>query len=562
MKLMKALLPLFLLMVVFTTPVIARESSTLTSKQRIQLINRLKRQTVVVYAVNDKGNGSKGSGVAVRRFGDYVLVVTNYHVVDLAIGDRHFIQRKMLVELLSGKRKNAYLLDYKYDKERMIDLAFLIVPDPEKELLVANVVSDKSPSFRVPKKGQTVYAIGNPLGEKFFFDDGEITDYDSRVQAIMHDAVIEHGSSGGGLFDINGNLIGINTWMVNKRFGRSIEINKFLRMFVVRGLNFSADTKGWSTSHITIYKGYGARVLAIGQWGFAKKYGWVKASGVKGFDKGKRYRDFFFACLLARVEGNNEVSGISQAWSSSSGTTVKWDDATMGFVNARDVGGRIEFAINDNFVRDNSGRIAIFVLKPYISFERGNYQGDRKNGIPHGNGRMNFYADAPFIEYSGSWIDGIPRGKGRLVHRNGDVFEGTFYFSRRPGFEAPGRFYFSTIYQKGRLTFASGDVYEGEWKDGRYEGKGKMFFVGGNVYDGEWRGGLQSGQGKYTYKSGHVYTGEFKAGLRSGQGKMVYPGGEIYIGEWAGDKRQGKGKMTYKDGRVEEGVWKDSVLVK
>ena len=67
--------------------------------------------------------------------------------------------------------------------------------------------------------GQTVFAIGNPLGFEYY---GTVTsgiisgearymkDGSFDATLLQHDAPISPGNSGGALLDINGNLIGIN----------------------------------------------------------------------------------------------------------------------------------------------------------------------------------------------------------------------------------------------------------------------------------------------------------------------------------------------------------------
>jgi hypothetical protein len=38
----------------------------------------------------------------------------------------------------------------------------------------------------------------------------------------------------------------------------------------------------------------------------------------------------------------------------------------------------------------------------------------------------------------------------------------------------------------GRLIHADGDVYEGEWKEDKAHGKGKYIHMDGAEYDGDW----------------------------------------------------------------------------
>jgi hypothetical protein len=132
-----------------------------------------------------------GSGVVIAP----ETVITNCHVLAKT--------RTILV-----KRGNAtYKATLQYpDVER--DLCQLNVPD-----LVAPAVTLGS-STSIPI-GQRTYAIGNPIGLELTLSDGLLSGFrkmeGSEVPRIQTSAPASPGSSGGGLFDRDGNLIGITT---------------------------------------------------------------------------------------------------------------------------------------------------------------------------------------------------------------------------------------------------------------------------------------------------------------------------------------------------------------
>nr|WP_236873602.1 S1C family serine protease [Burkholderia sp. PAMC 26561] len=68
------------------------------------------------------------------------------------------------------------------------------------------------------KVGQRVFAIGSPLGRENTLSDGLISginrDLAGAVNHIQFSAPISHGSSGGGLFDGDGRLVGITSSMI------------------------------------------------------------------------------------------------------------------------------------------------------------------------------------------------------------------------------------------------------------------------------------------------------------------------------------------------------------
>jgi S1-C subfamily serine protease len=132
-----------------------------------------------------------GSGVVVGP----ETVITNCHVLAKT--------RTILV-----KRGNAtYKATLQYpDVER--DLCQLNVPD----LNAPAVTLGHSTSIRI---GQRTFAIGNPIGLELTLSDGLISGFRKieghEVPRIQTSAPASPGSSGGGLFDRDGNLIGITT---------------------------------------------------------------------------------------------------------------------------------------------------------------------------------------------------------------------------------------------------------------------------------------------------------------------------------------------------------------
>ena len=94
-----------------------------------------------------------------------------------------------------------------------------------------------------PKVGSFAIAVGSPYDLEGFYNtvtigaisevnrkylDEDINGNEVVNSFIQHDAAINSGNSGGGLFDIYGRLIGINTWKISSNFN-----NDFV------GLNFA-----------------------------------------------------------------------------------------------------------------------------------------------------------------------------------------------------------------------------------------------------------------------------------------------------------------------------------
>ena len=146
---------------------------------------------------------AQGSGVVIAD-GGYVL--TNYHVIE----DGSAWQ----VLLPSGEKVNTTLVG----SDPEMDLAVLKVEEGADVLVPVTIGA----SANLPV-GSTVIAIGNPGGEilantvtRGIISALERSSVSSNnttrnVNYIQHDAPISSGNSGGGLFDYQGNLIGINT---------------------------------------------------------------------------------------------------------------------------------------------------------------------------------------------------------------------------------------------------------------------------------------------------------------------------------------------------------------
>lgn len=146
---------------------------------------------------------SEGSGVVIDDNG---YIITNYHVV--SDGDQFEIL------MPGGELVEAELIGY----DSSVDLAVLKVSDEDAKKLYPAAIGDVKRLF----VGSTVIAIGNPGGQTLSntVTSGIVSCLERQVDAsntsrtvdyIQHDAPISSGNSGGGLFDVNGNLVGINT---------------------------------------------------------------------------------------------------------------------------------------------------------------------------------------------------------------------------------------------------------------------------------------------------------------------------------------------------------------
>jgi len=155
---------------------------------------------------------SLGSGVLIDAHGH---ILTNAHVVDKA--------SKIFVALTDEKRELEAELIGSDDR---IDLAVLQIIDKGTYPYIEPARSDDI------MLGETVIAIGNPLGLGHSITTGTVSSVKRRIQIdnqlssvfIQTDALINPGNSGGPLINVNGELIGINTAVARQAQGIGLSI--------------------------------------------------------------------------------------------------------------------------------------------------------------------------------------------------------------------------------------------------------------------------------------------------------------------------------------------------
>ena len=140
-----------------------------------------------------------GSGVIIAVGDTYSYIVTNYHVVG---------GYDAIVVRLNDKRE--YTATY-IDGDESMDIAVIKIAETQ------NIVKAKIGSSSTLKVGEGVVAIGNPLGELggtvtdgiISALDREITIDGVKMVLLQTNAAVNPGNSGGGLFNMAGELVGI-----------------------------------------------------------------------------------------------------------------------------------------------------------------------------------------------------------------------------------------------------------------------------------------------------------------------------------------------------------------
>ena len=159
--------------------------------QAQDVLARVRAQVVTVAALNSRAQvDSEGSGVVVHAG----RVVTNCHVV----AEAHSLR----LTLADGRQ----LVATRLREDPVRDLCLLEV----RELTVAGVARR---ALADVGQGEAVFAVGNPLGLGLAVSAGVVSAIDRRgaEPRIITSAAVSPGSSGGGLFDGAGRLLGITS---------------------------------------------------------------------------------------------------------------------------------------------------------------------------------------------------------------------------------------------------------------------------------------------------------------------------------------------------------------
>ena len=174
-----------------------------------------------------------GSGFVISSDG---FIVTNHHVINGA--------DQITIEFNDGSFREAVVVG----SDENIDIALLKVKSETKLDFVKFGNSD------ISRVGDWVMAMGNPLGQGFSVSVGIISarnrelagNYDDYIQT---DAAINRGNSGGPLFNMTGEVVGVNTAILSPN-GGSIGIGFSMASNVVEPIveqlkEFGEVRRGW-----------------------------------------------------------------------------------------------------------------------------------------------------------------------------------------------------------------------------------------------------------------------------------------------------------------------------
>ena len=181
----------------------------------------------------ERQSSALGSGFIIDEKG---IIVTNNHVIEGA--------EDIVVQVNGEKKFKANVIG----ADPLSDIAVLKIQTNEKFVPVKFGDSDKA------RIGDWVIAIGNPFGLGGTVTSGIISARNRSIglsryeDYIQTDASINSGNSGGPLFDLNGDVIGINTAILgrsgNVGIGFSIPSNS-AKIVIDQLIEFGETKRGW-----------------------------------------------------------------------------------------------------------------------------------------------------------------------------------------------------------------------------------------------------------------------------------------------------------------------------
>jgi|TARA_B100001540_G_scaffold294915_1_gene295262 serine protease Do len=175
-----------------------------------------------------------GSGFIIDEKG---IVITNYHVIQNA--------EDILVRVNGDEEYEAKIIG----KDPLSDIAVLQIQEAKEKFIPVNFGnSDKS------RIGDWVIAIGNPFGLGGTVTSGIISARNRSIglaryeDFIQTDASINQGNSGGPLFNMDGDVIGINTAILGQSgsigIGFAIPSNSAVKV-INQLIEFGETKRGW-----------------------------------------------------------------------------------------------------------------------------------------------------------------------------------------------------------------------------------------------------------------------------------------------------------------------------
>lgn len=156
---------------------------------------------------------SLGSGVVFDSDDYYYYALTNYHVISDKIDGVRYRTSYTVTDVYGTEYTNASVVLSDGDDNDIAIIKFAKKQGATYTLPSVNYTARKDTNV---SPDEFVLAVGNPSGVSNIVTYGQIIGWaqisNVSYSVINHSALINPGNSGGALCDIDGNLLGLNTW--------------------------------------------------------------------------------------------------------------------------------------------------------------------------------------------------------------------------------------------------------------------------------------------------------------------------------------------------------------
>jgi len=304
-----------LLSLLFSTPAIAMDSyADIVEKVMPSVVNISTEREIIDSEENDvdnlmvepqlDGRESLGSGFFIRNDG-YIL--TNYHIIDGAKS----------IEVITHNSKNYKATIIGIDKPS--DLAVLKIEAKKEEKFQAVIFGDVDDT----RIGDRVLTFGNPYGLGISVSEGIISAKSRNIglgeqHYIQTDAAINQGNSGGPMFNLEGEVIGVNTAIFSIKGASGV------------GFALPANIANWVSSQLTdggkVHRGWLGLSVSYGIDQYTDKSGFMVteiSEESNAYKEGIRVGDIIIAYNDKTADDINEFRVFTETMEPSQALRLK-----------------------------------------------------------------------------------------------------------------------------------------------------------------------------------------------------------------------------------------------
>ncbi len=183
-------------------------------------ISNAMRANVFVQGHERTGRSWCGAGVVLGGSRGRVVVLTNRHVVDPSNSGS---SNELSITFATGEIVAAHV---EWTAPEGVDLAVLTATATRPPRVLTRLRKDPL------MVGEKTFAIGNPHSLSWTYTEGAVSRVHSKkaptgaaLDVVQTQTPIHPGNSGGGLYDADGRLVGINTWVIESEGGPGFAIS-------------------------------------------------------------------------------------------------------------------------------------------------------------------------------------------------------------------------------------------------------------------------------------------------------------------------------------------------